>query len=303
MNLPNKLKSILIISLLAITGYADDRLVLLSASYGKNIVAICDSKGQPIWEYKTKGGPGHSGHHDIHLLANGNILFHDTWTHILEITLDKKIVWEYDSAKQNVKEGAEVHAFDISPDIIEIAKDHSNRFNYKNVHFNVMPSEAIKYNENFFDLIFCLDILHHVDISESARQFQRVLKPGGRIIGNELYTYSHIEHIVRRSYLVEKVIYPRMVKYIYGTDQPYITQDEHKIDDAEFTIIRDMLKECRMEYFNIFVGRIVPERSILVSKFDRTLARAVGGLGHFLAGRIVFDGVIRKKPSTPTITH
>ena len=111
MNLPNKLKSILIISLLATTGYADDRLVLLSASYGKNIVAICDSKGQPIWEYKTKGGHGHSGHHDIHLLANGNILFHDNWTHILEITLDKKIVWEYDSAKQNAKEGAEVHAF------------------------------------------------------------------------------------------------------------------------------------------------------------------------------------------------
>jgi hypothetical protein len=89
-----------------------ERLVLVSASYGKNVVAICDEKGQPIWQYKSKGGrKGHSGHHDVHMLPNGNILFHDSWTHILEITLDNKIVWEYDSAKQNNKGGVDVHAF------------------------------------------------------------------------------------------------------------------------------------------------------------------------------------------------
>jgi hypothetical protein len=89
-----------------------EKLVLVSASYGKNVVAICDEKGQPIWEYKTKGGKGgHSGHHDVHMLPNGNILFHDSWTHTLEISLDKKVVWEYDSAKQNGDGRVDVHAF------------------------------------------------------------------------------------------------------------------------------------------------------------------------------------------------
>ncbi|WDE97340.1 PQQ-binding-like beta-propeller repeat protein [Lentisphaera profundi] len=89
-----------------------ERLVLVSASYGKNIVAICDKDGKAIWQYKTKGQKaGHDGHHDVQMLANGNILFHDSWTHILEVTLDNKIVWEYDSSKQNNKGHVQVHAF------------------------------------------------------------------------------------------------------------------------------------------------------------------------------------------------
>lgn len=91
-----------------------ERLVLVGASYGKNILAICDTKGDPIWQYKTAGpNRGHTGHHDVHLLPNGNILFHDTWTTLKEITLDKKIVWEYDCAKSNGNQGkrVDVHAF------------------------------------------------------------------------------------------------------------------------------------------------------------------------------------------------
>jgi len=91
-----------------------ERLVLASASYGKNIVGITDAKGDMVWEYQTKGGKrGHAGHHDIQLLDNGNILFHENWTKVLEITLDKEIVWEYDCAAMNGNKGkrVDVHAF------------------------------------------------------------------------------------------------------------------------------------------------------------------------------------------------
>lgn len=91
-----------------------ERLVLVSASYGKNIVAITDADGEVIWSHKTPGPQkGHAGHHDVHLLPNGNILFHDTWTKTSEITLDKKVIWDYESAKMNGNEGkrVDVHAF------------------------------------------------------------------------------------------------------------------------------------------------------------------------------------------------
>ena len=91
-----------------------ERLVLVGASYGNNILAICNKDGDPIWQFKTEGPKrGHTGHLDVHLLSNGNILFHDTWTSVKEITLDKKIVWEYDCAKSNGNEGkrVDVHAF------------------------------------------------------------------------------------------------------------------------------------------------------------------------------------------------
>lgn len=47
------------------------------------------------------------------LAANGNILLQQGWTKIVEVTPDKKSVWEYDAAKMNGNAGkpVEVHAF------------------------------------------------------------------------------------------------------------------------------------------------------------------------------------------------
>ncbi len=91
-----------------------DRLVLVSASYGKNILAITESNGDVIWSHKTAGREkGHAGHHDVHMLANGNILFHETWQVVREITLGKKTVMDYDCATANGNRGkrVNVHAF------------------------------------------------------------------------------------------------------------------------------------------------------------------------------------------------
>lgn len=104
---------------LILCGQADaERLVLASASYGKNIVAICDAEGKILWSHKTAGPKtGHAGHHDIQLLENGNILFHENWTTLIEMTLDKKIVWTYDCSKLNGNQGkaVDVHAFQRLP--------------------------------------------------------------------------------------------------------------------------------------------------------------------------------------------
>jgi outer membrane protein assembly factor BamB len=124
--------------LIASTPANAERLVLASASYGKNIVAICDADGKVLWSHKTAGPKtGHAGHHDIQFLDNGNILFHDNWTTIVEMTLDKKIVWSYDSSTMNGNKGkrVDVHAFQRLPNgltmiaesgvgrIIEVDKD------------------------------------------------------------------------------------------------------------------------------------------------------------------------------------
>ena len=101
------MKLIILLIFLPLTLLAkEDRLILVGASYGKNILAICEPDGTVIWEYKT-GGPerGHTGHHDLQFLPNGNILFHDSWSITSEITLQKEITWKYDS------KGADVHAF------------------------------------------------------------------------------------------------------------------------------------------------------------------------------------------------
>lgn len=128
----------LLVLLLTCAQATAERLVLASASYQKNIVAICDADGKVLWSHKTAGPKtGHAGHHDLQFLDNGNILFHENWTNVIEMTLDKKIVWTYDSAAMNGNKGkpVEVHAFRRLPNgltmiaesgvgrIIEVDKD------------------------------------------------------------------------------------------------------------------------------------------------------------------------------------
>jgi ubiquinone/menaquinone biosynthesis C-methylase UbiE len=190
--------------------------------------------------------------------------------------------------------GAEVEAFDISPEAIDLARRRCAQFGYERINFAVMPSEAMSYSDNTFDAVLCRDILHHVDIPRTMAEIRRVLKPGGRIIGMELYTHGAVERLVRKNPLVEKVLYPLMQRYVYGTDRPYITEDEHKIDDVEFACIRDSMTACRLDWFHVVIGRLLPERIDLFAKLDRGLARLIGPAGRLLAGRVVFLGTVKK---------
>jgi hypothetical protein len=52
-----------------------------------------------------------------------------------------------------------------------------------------------------------------------------VLKPGARIVVNELYTHTGLQRI-RDSKLISRFLYSRMVNFIYGTRDPYVTEDE-----------------------------------------------------------------------------
>jgi outer membrane protein assembly factor BamB len=94
----------LLTSMLVVSAAQAQDLFLVSASYGNNVIALCERDGSVIWQFKT-GGPqrGHAGHHEIQMLENGNILFHDDWDTVKEMELDGTVVWSYKSS--------DVHAF------------------------------------------------------------------------------------------------------------------------------------------------------------------------------------------------
>lgn len=190
--------------------------------------------------------------------------------------------------------GAEVEAFDISPDVVDIARRRCSAFGYDGVTFGVMASESLSFPDNAFDLVLFIDILHHVEIPATIAEVVRVIKPGGRIVGNELYTHSWIQKNLRESWLVEKALYPAMRRFIYGDDKPYITPDEHKIDETEFASVEKACASFEAQWFNGLVGRLVPDRLPAVAAIDRAMMRALGAGGRYAAGRVVFEGVVLK---------
>ena len=188
---------------------------------------------------------------------------------------------------------ARVSAFDLSPEIVEIARKRAANLGVHGLDLQVMTAESLNYPDSFFDVVVFVDILHHVDISATMREVRRTLKPGGMVIGDELYTYSAVQRF-RESRLVTRGLYPFMQRWIYSSDTPYITQDERKINEHEFQVIRDSLLSCDTEYFGLFGGRLFPSSMTWAMRLDRLAIRALGPAGPVLGGRVVFSGVIRK---------
>ncbi len=188
---------------------------------------------------------------------------------------------------------AQVSAFDLSPEIVDIAARRATNLGRHDIDFRVMTSEKIDYPEDYFDVVLFVDILHHVDIPATIREVQRVLKPGGMVIGDELYTHSALQRI-RESKWIAQRIYPLMQRWIYRTDKPYITEDERKINEREFQIIRDCLVECNADYFGMLDGRLFPNTIKWASCLDRLVMRAAAPIAPLMGSRIVFWGEVRK---------
>jgi 2-polyprenyl-3-methyl-5-hydroxy-6-metoxy-1,4-benzoquinol methylase len=190
--------------------------------------------------------------------------------------------------------GALVDAFDLSPESIDFARRRCATFGYGGVNFSVAPCETTPYDANSFDAVVLVDILHHVDIAATMAELSRILRPGGRVFGDELYTHSFLQKNIRESFIVRRVLHPAMRRLIYGPGVPYVTEDERKIDENEFRLCENVCGEFDADWFNFAVGRLAPDRWPLVSELDRAAMKLAGRAGRFVAGRVVFEGVIRK---------
>ncbi len=198
-----------------------------------------------------------------------------------------------DDALRLAKLGAKVNAFDISPESLEIAKALAIREGLE-IAFLQMPSERMLYLDNTFDYVLSRDILHHVDIPKTMREIVRVAKPGATFVVNEIYSHSFTDRI-RKSTFVEKFLYPKMRRLIYGSSKPYITADERKLTELDIAeILRPLQPPKFKKYFNFLVTRIVPDRFENIAKLDRILLRVLHPIGHLLAGRVLFSAHICK---------
>ena len=198
-----------------------------------------------------------------------------------------------DDALRLSKLGAKVSAFDLSPDSLQIAKALATREGLT-IDFQEMPAENMQYADSSFDYIVARDILHHVNIPLTMKEIHRVARADALFVVNEIYSHS-ITDKIRHSSLVEKIIYPRMRKLIYGPGKPYITEDERKLNELDLKEITGPLREPEFfKHFNFLITRLVPDRIEFLAKLDQLLLRMLRPIGSLLAGRVLFSARIRK---------
>ncbi|HOZ81857.1 MAG TPA: methyltransferase domain-containing protein [Bacteroidia bacterium] len=81
------------------------------------------------------------------------------------------------SGKFYQRTGAKIIATDLSPELLNVAKEK-----YPAVEFVLADAMKLQFDANTFDVVFGSSVLHHLEFERSLNEILRVLKPGGRMV-------------------------------------------------------------------------------------------------------------------------
>ena len=97
------------------------------------------------------------------------------------------------------KNGATVVGIDISEVSIAHCKQRALAAGVReSTEFQVMDAEALRFEDNSFDLIMEYGVLHHLDFSAAMREIARVLRPTGAVVCTETLGHNPLIRAYRR---------------------------------------------------------------------------------------------------------
>lgn len=83
-------------------------------------------------------------------------------------------------------EGAKLSiGMDISPKSLQLAKETFSHISPNNLIFILGDAENTKLPDGSIDIILCMGMLHHLDLSFALPEMRRILKPDGKILAVE----------------------------------------------------------------------------------------------------------------------
>ena len=97
------------------------------------------------------------------------------------------------------KNGADAYGIDISGVSIENAKETARKQGIlEKVHFLAGDAENTGFEDNFFDLIVCNGVLHHLDLKKAYPELARILKPDGIVMCDEPLMHNPVFQLYRK---------------------------------------------------------------------------------------------------------
>ena len=128
--------------------------------------------------------------------------------------------WAVGQAAKMVNNKGLFYGVDISPKMIEKAKENFNGFS--NFYFIKANSEAIPLDNDFFDIIICTNSFHHYLHPEKVmKEIHRVLKKGGRVYILDPIADNWLIKLVDK---IMRLIEPEHVK-MYSSKEFYVLME------------------------------------------------------------------------------
>jgi SAM-dependent methyltransferase len=181
-----------------------------------------------------------------------------------------------DNVMPLLKRGATVIGIDISPELIEIAKARVAAAGMR-ADLRVGSAYETGLPTGSVDTVFCMSLVHHLDIPTVREEMRRVLAPGGQIVFKEPIRFSRTYSRVR-SWLPT-----------FGD----VSEHEHPLTRDEFASLTEGFSVQGVRYFRLpFVSlalllKIKPRLSWQASNWCLRTISALEPLATVAVGRMV----------------
>lgn len=158
------------------------------------------------------------------------------------------------------RHGCRVIGVDPVPYNIDIARELITNWSMdKLVSVQSGQIEALPFEDDSIDHIWCRDVLNHVDLAAGLTECRRVLKPGGWMMAYQTFAGEHLEPAEATRMFVALSIVPENMSTIAFQEtvelagmsievKDVIASEwrEHRIENDDTTIATDLLKIARM---------------------------------------------------------
>jgi len=194
-----------------------------------------------------------------------------------------------------LERGATVTAIDISPRMIEVARQRVALYAAgREARYVAAPIELTGLPAQSFDAIVGRWILHHLDLRAAAAEMARLLSPGGRMVFMENSGANPLLNLAR-DHVAGHFGVPR-----FGT------ADERPLIADDWRLLQEHFAEVRAEFpifavLALFDRQVMRYRSRLATVVCHGIDRAVGRVGRMRRYSYRVLVVAQGPPLTPTV--
>lgn len=192
---------------------------------------------------------------------------------------------------------------DLSPSMVRLAKER-----YPDVDFYVEDAEALSFEDDYFDAVFCSGVLHHFsEITTCLKEVRRVLKPGGIFLIREpnddnfasRFPQAAFAHLCLRHYIFnslgeQEIEEPEAHEYHRSFNFSEVIDTIGK-----FFKIDHFDTDLMVSYFYSMFSDM--ENGVKLQNLDRTLA-AIPGLNIIFVGKKTEETGLSKNVTKKMLT-
>jgi SAM-dependent methyltransferase len=173
-----------------------------------------------------------------------------------------------------VKRGAEVIGIDISPDLVELARQRLSSYGLTATLRDGSAYDTGIADESV-DVVFSMALLHHLDLPSARKEIHRILRPGGLFILREPVRFSSTLNVLRR---------------LFPAPKADISDFEHPMTRAEIATVTQGFTLVAQRSFRLPFIPLLSRFSGITGQLwetDRWLLKHFSGLEHFATGKVM----------------